>query len=283
MSKNDISMRYCSLFLLIEVLFFLFQLSNGILDVWNLIPTCIILFIFFRIVFLTSGSSKRQTKKLFLSKFKKQEKNDKLENKVDKPKSKAKPLILKILFLIILIFFEGGMIFNYYDCITDPSFEDVVNATIETQYVYEEYEYDYDDDSYTVKIYNTLTLSYTYEGKEFKQEKTIKSGKLYLSTIDISVNEDGYILNLGNIKKTYFIVSIIGFCFLVILFINIIKKLPLEGLVFIIMGVLGSAFLVLINHRALLNFMFSSVSTVCISFISIALYGITYSFFVQKE
>ena len=50
MKSSDIKMRYCSLFLLIEMLLFLFQSLNGIVSIWGIVPTIITVVIFVNII-----------------------------------------------------------------------------------------------------------------------------------------------------------------------------------------------------------------------------------------
>jgi len=294
MKKTDINMRYCSLFLLIEIILFLFQSLNGIVSIWGIVPTIITVVIFINIIRKTSGKPKVEHHKLKIVKkissrkksngdvpIEESEKNLYYKELNTKKNSKKGGLAAQIIALIV--FLGLGALFIYVGSNqTLNRREKVVKADIYTQQIV----YDY----YLDTNINRMTISYEYNGFKHRQNIEVKTGVVHTKTIDLIINgesgvekdEDGF-ARTAYYLKLYTILAVIMFTCALIMVLSLIFKASGAGVIFTVFFGMGLSLTFVLNVAFFANIFFNAMTVFCWCFMSIGLYGIGCSFFVKES
>jgi hypothetical protein len=292
MKSSDIKMRYCSLFLLIEILLFLFQSLNGIVSAWGIVPTIITVIIFINIIKQTSGKPKVEHQKLkIVTKINKRKKSTSDEVPVEesdknlyykelnnKNNAKKGGLTAKIIALILFLVLGGLFIFMQSNQ-TLNSRQKVVKADIYTQQII----YDYEE-------YNRLTVSYEYNGRKCQEKIEIKTGVVHAKHINLVINgENGVAKNDNGYAKTadylslFTILAVVMFICAGIMVLSLIYKASGTCVLFTVFFAFGLAFTFAVNLSLFASILYNPMTVFFWCFMSVGLYGIATSFLLNKE
>ena len=262
---------------LLQLTFFLYQLFNKILTLWNVVSTAMLVGIFIN------------TLRIYIS-----EKREKLQLQNDPdivtggstltqsaPKSKKSKIITLTIKLISMItaLSLSVLFFNIHESKSKNLI--LINSTVLSQQGEINYETDHSSDETTVSETEHIEVIVEYEFDGIKKQALIKGGnthKIYIDNLKIYVDQNGkFVADYGRIFA-WKIEAIIFLCTAIALALITIFSLGIEFIAGTIFSFASLSIFFLVNSQFFENMLYNDISCFLAMFINVGLYAILAGF-----
>lgn len=260
--------------LAIQILFFVFQLANKIVSVWNVISTAMMVGIF-----------------VFAIKNHFHEKKEKERVKFDEitggstvnhfEQKRNKKLIVVQAIVILVCFVVSAVFFGVHDKKVDGL--KLVDSTVIAQNGETIIETEETDDGIVEKEYDhvEVLIEYQFEGKS--KTAIIESNttnKIYVDSLKIYIDQNGELVSDYGRLLVWKVEAIAFLIFAVAMLVSLIFKLGIEFNAGFIMMFIGFAFLGLIGCPFIENILYNDIVCFLLMFVNVGLSILLYLLFV---